>query len=454
MPIVPENPNNLPAPQPEPVRVASERYRGVTVDSRYQSATSLLTHLEGMSWTVNYYSQIVDKDNALSGQNLSRSPVYQQYKRINRLELKVVTGLNQSSQDNHKSQTLAGQARTFPCGLIPNEGDMFVADIGDGREGVFRIILSDALSIYKDTAYLIDYELVDYSEEIRAADLDSKVVENVYYVSDFMNHGQNPFISDQDYENMRRLHSYLEDIASEYFRRFVSREYATLIIPGQRHAIYDPFLTKAVMSIFASDSFVDLKRVRQLNCDEDLNFYTSTLWDALTLKKRGRLKGGSQAMGLLSARSFNSDAMMEGVRFSGVHYVVYPRDPEGAEDDVRTGRMRILSDEKLNAAPTRMIDLFDLINVTTLHGLPNREADPVNFITAESPYVLSKAFYRQETVGQSSLEIQTQLYLDSKAMNLDTLCHLAETHTSWPLLDQFYQLPVLLILIRSAIRRM
>ena len=75
--------------QPPKVQIAAPQYRGVTVDTRYVPQSALLTHLEGSSWTVNYYSQVLGEDNAVEGQNVTREAIYQQYRLIKGFEFKV-----------------------------------------------------------------------------------------------------------------------------------------------------------------------------------------------------------------------------------------------------------------------------------------------------------------------------------------------------------------------------
>jgi hypothetical protein len=68
-------------------------------------------------------------------------------------------------------------------------------------------------------------------------------------------------------------------------------------------------------------------------------------------------------------------------------------------------------------------------------------------------YVLSKAFYHGETGNQSQLELMVGDYLNDRALNQQTLLAFCDTWHAWPRLAMFYYTPIVLLLIRAAIRR-
>jgi len=453
MPIINDSPSAPPTPQPNPIKVAPVSYQGVAQDTRYTPLRSLLTHVEGSSWTVSYYSQVLARDNAVAMQNLDRDAVFQQYKHITNFELKVTTPITPPTQDqNVKALTITGQSNVYPCGVIPNEDDIFVAELLNGRSAVFRVTLSEQRSIYEEAGWIIDYILIDWLSDDRLQDLTEKTVEELVYVSDFLTYGQNPLIAKSEYVQLQQLDSLYDEIAKDYFRRFVSNEYRTLLLPGQTFPIYDPFLTKAVLSVFGSQDSQLVKYVRELNVSDDDSLKTPTIWDALIAKKPFRLKTAATKMGLMSSATFTRDPMMDSVRYSGVKYVVYPRDPQRSEDDIRILKDKTLSDWQIQSVSTRETDLGKLITITELPGLPQRDVPGINRFN--DYYVFSESFYKNWNVGLSALEIQAKRFLNDYALDIPALLELTLTCSNWGPLDQFYQIPVLLILIRSAIRRM
>ena len=138
MPIVSKKPLTPPTIKPVIPKVEPDKNQSVFIDTRYQPLSSLLKYTQGAIWTVNYYSQYHDRDNATYAQDPGQSPIYQQFRKIERLELRVESPLNQQQDQESKGFSVKGSAY-LPLSIIPNAGDMFTADVGDGREGVFQI---------------------------------------------------------------------------------------------------------------------------------------------------------------------------------------------------------------------------------------------------------------------------------------------------------------------------
>ena len=64
MPIVSKKPTAAPEYRPHIPRVELEKLKSIVVDTKYTPRSSLLKYTEGAIWTVDYYSQYHDKDNA------------------------------------------------------------------------------------------------------------------------------------------------------------------------------------------------------------------------------------------------------------------------------------------------------------------------------------------------------------------------------------------------------
>lgn len=456
MPLIEDTPST-PSPATTPtIQITPPKYRGVVVDTRYVPHSALLTHVEGSSWTINYYSQVVDDDNALSGQNLHRDAVYQQWRLIKGMELKVTTPLTTSQDTSTMAMSTTGSANVYPF-LIPNVGDMFLADIADGREGVFRVSLSERRSIFKESCHFIEYHLIDYSTDERRADFNAKVVQTLNYMRDFLLHGQNPLVVEEDYAVIGKLQGAYFDLVDDYFRKFLSEEYKTLLIPGQPHPTYDPYLVKVMMSMFTPEDSHYVRQVRILNCDEDDNVEAECIWDALLRRNRRILKLAFRQTGLVYSYLFASNPMFNGIYHSGIQFVVYPKDPE-LSLDAETQFKKILAPEKLKPTASHIKRLADLIPENVLDGLTGEgiqsgvpTAPIIKNTGIDDFYVFSREFYERKD-GQSRLELMVQDYLDEKALNNHVLLSFCNTYESWGLLEKFYYVPVVLILLRASIR--
>lgn len=462
MPVVEDDLPSADAPQPAVVRIAEEEFHSVVVDSRYQPSASLLINVEGSSWIANYFSQILGRDNGLSGQQPSLDPLYQQYRLIKDFELKVTTPLTSSQDSDSNAMKLTGAANVYPF-LIPNVGDMFIADVGDGREGIFRITEVERRSIFKDTCYAVQFDLVSIADKQRTDDLYEKVQQEFVFVRDFLQHGQNPMLKPADFEVAKRLEARFHELAELYFTNYVSREFRTLVLPKQDQPTYDHFLTRFLPKVFSTWDATELRQMRVMNLDDDQVMRSHTLWDALLEKNPRVLKQSAKQMKLVSARLFTRDPMLEGIFWSGLRYVVYPVDPPYT---VNLSSLRIdkigqtiqelqefeqPAPELVNPLPN-ITSLADLIGDATLDELPYGDAPMIRPVLGDDYYVLSQNFYDRVSLEQSKLEKAVWDYLNDKPVDRTLLLAFCETFHSWGTLEQFYYLPIVLLLIKASIR--
>jgi hypothetical protein len=472
MPIVDPDDSAPPAPKPSPPQVAVPTYRGVTVDTKVVAVSDLLTHVQGSSWTVNYYSQVLNADNAPAGQGLGTNPVNQQYRLIRGMEFKVNTPLTASQDPESKVMTYEGSATIYPF-VIPNEGDMFLADIGDGREGIFQITATRRLSIQKQTCHEVDYTLKNYSTEQLRGDLDIKTIERFQYDRDFLNYGQNPLLFEEEYQIVQWLRRRIRDMLETYLKSFFSREYATLLVPGQPKPTYDHFLTQAVLSYFTTFDSHELRNIRIMNVEEDYALRATQVWDAITRRDPLLMRQCFTQVGKVWHYEFDVDPMMEGIHHSGIKEVIYPLDPILTVDYNQVSPPKLVSGSPIVTAPVDMRSVGDFLNAKPIReqlpeavggfSLVDNNGNPVETFVPpplikrameNGYYVFSEQFYKNNrTAGQQSiLELMVHDYLEGKALSFKRLKALCEDVPEWNALDRFYFVPVLLVLMKAAVR--
>lgn len=449
-PILEDSPTAEPKIKVNQPVISKPEYKGLTVDTRYQPTISITTHVEGSSWSVNYYSQILDSDSAIGGQSVNKNAIYQQYRLIKDFELKVTSPLSTSQDESSKSLTVTGSANVYPF-LIPNEGDMFLADIGDGREGIFKVTSSERKTFFKETVHVIGYTLIDYSTEERIADLKQKTIDTLVFIREFLLYGQNPLLQEQQVELMMRLRQHYSIICERYFRSFLSNEFKTLILPSQTHPVYDHYLVKAIRTFFNTYDSHELSNVKILNCDGDDIMKTTTLWDVLRERDRDLLKFAIRKTGIISARNFEKNPMLEGIYHSGIHYVVYPKDPELMVDYQIRYNEKAMALEELQNVPSKLRRLSDLIPDTDFEGLTLPDLPVINKVLDDDHYILSEKFYNEAPEGKSMFEVCVDHYIDHKAPNMGMLLALCTKCHSWGALERFYFMPILLLLVKTAV---
>jgi len=471
MPLVNPKDDLVDAPKPTPVIIAKPEYKGVTVDTKMIPVSSLLSHVEGSSWIVNYYSQVLNKDNASAGQGLGTNPIHQQYRLINSMELKVTSPLSNSQDPESKSMVVTGSATLYPF-IIPNEGDIFLADIGSGREGVFQITNVTRLSISTQTCHTIDYNLIDYSNTTRRTDLALKVVQTFYYQKDFLLHGQNPLLFEEDYVVVKNLQNSYRHICDSYFRTFFSREYSILLVPLQSTPTYDHYHTEALLRNFSTWDSEEIRYIRKLNVDDDSVMRATQIWDVIFTKNISLLNNCFTKVGKVYSSQFSSEPLHEGVRYSGVKELMYPLDPTVTVDFGYTPVVKTVNGTAINIPNTslktaggylaqlRPKTLEDVID-RTLAGFDQigdkaiyNQSPLIHPVLIDNYYVFSRAFYENDQLPgkQSVLEVLTRQYIGGKDLDIQAIKRLVDNIPQWNPLDQFYYIPIILFLIKSIIR--
>lgn len=441
-----------------PNSIPPTKYSNV-VDTRYKPASSLLTHIEGSSWVVTFYSQVLDNDNELQPQQLTLAPPYQQYVEIKKLELKVSSDLQTSQNDETKAMEVVGSATMYPF-VIPNKGDMFIADIGDGRTGIFTITRSERRTILKETCYLVDYLLVSYGDEERIKDLNKKTIKKTHFIKSFLHFGQNPVVIDSEYNAIVELKKDYKRLLAHYFKDFYSNEIKTLIIPDQKNISYDPFLTKTLISILDTNDSPFIKNIRVLNVDGDNAMKAINIWDCLLNLSEDLIIMANYKYGLVAVENFEIDPRYNGIRYSGVSDVIYPLE-ERTDVDKDHEMSKHIIPSLIKEGKPRTSDIRKLIHKPTLNGFYLEKNDEkegleslpfIHLVTKDDFYVLSEAFYFDVKEDQSQLEVMVRQTLENKPLNLLQLKEIVNMCKHWNNLERFYYIPILLILIKSGLR--
>lgn len=444
MPVFTESPLTPSLPQPDVIKAFKPRYKTAVVDTRYTPQSDLLAYIEGSTWVVDYYSQILDQHDELGGQDVSLPNPLKQYRRIHSLELKVTQDLSQISPDAQTGEdTLNGEANVYPF-LVPQVGDMFRAGIADGREGLFQVTAVSPKQLFTDRVHSIEYQLIAANDERRIYDLDQKTLVTYYFVKDFLLNLQNPLLEEADYHAAKQLEAFYYDLAYLYFKQYFSRETMTLIVPGQSGYIYDHGLTDFVTTIFQSTDDVHVSSIRQLNIGDDNVINAMNLWQMLINRDPKMFKYIYTKTGLVGRNQFHRSALMAGMRYTGIAQVVYPLNPQADVDTVNG--INCLKSTDVNNIVSKM-PVF-------IPSLPNTPMQPYRPIDMNDGYVLSQAFYTRQTTDLVLLEKLILDYLDFKLIPAKDILTLCDAVPTMGAVEKFYYIPLIILLIRYHLRRL
>ncbi len=450
---------------PVPVRSLAHEpsYKATAIDTRYQDRLSVLSHIEGSPWTVDYYSQVVGRDSAVHGQQQGTHAIHQQYHAIVGMEIRVQNELTHSQDASNGESTYSGTSVVYPF-IVPNKGDIFTAELFDGTLGIFEITNSEMLSVMRESCHTIEYILVGKNDKARIADLLNKVIKESYFVKDFIYHGQNPILVKSDFDDLQALQRQYYTLVRSYMHVAYSREYATLVLPGQVEPTYDRFVVQAVHSHFDHRLQDELKYIRLLNVEDDPVMRSMSLWDVLKYRERDIFHTCFTKIGWVSTATFTKQPIFEGIRWSGIKRILYPMDYlERVDNEPWTGEKAIGSSFagmdtsvksrhwgklKSQLATDTSVPVEDITDDQIYRAMG------IKPLFEDDYYIFSKAFYDNDKSegAQSVLEAMVNKFIDRKAISFGEIRWLADRCHYWSPCEVYFYLPVLIILIRAVIQ--
>ncbi len=464
-PIISPTPEaNLPSPVSS-VRIAEPNYKDVAVDTRWSPIQSLMTHIEGANWVVTYYSQVIDTDSQLSPQAPTTSAVYQQYTRIRDLKLKVTSALEEEQDEETKTMKMRGNAVVF-AGVTPNEGDMFSADIGMSRVGVFLVKSSRKKSIFKESAYEIEYEFSS-TDQHYIDDLEAKTVKELVFVEDYLNRGAEPVILEEEAVLVTQVQACLLRYGNRFFDNFFSNEFKTYVLPGQSHSVYDPFVTEFISRHFTTQDSMSLMLLRKPNFGDDTAIEQHSFWDALDQRDIHLLKNGFTKTKLVSSLAFRGGSVYNSVRYTGINLCVYPADPRIGVRGLTSAMLKEASADTIDdttphtfyngvpapavgddSAINRIFPEDNKINMLPPGTVDAQQTVPLRKVTHDAFYVFSEDFYTG-AAGMSVFESTVRDFILGNSIDIKHLVKSEKLCDRWGALEQFYYIPIIMFILRS-----
>lgn len=428
------------------------------------SVSALTSFVQGSSWPVTYYQQVLGADNELAAHDVNRPAAYQQYRKLQDLELMVTSPLQHSQDTQSKEFEVTGSAIAYGF-LKPNAGDTFIAPVDNGRLAIFNVVRSEKTTYMASANYQIDYKLTAYADAVLVTDLDKKSVETFQFVKSLLSEGQYPLMALEAYALYGGLSNLFTDLASLYFRDFFSVQRQTLLVPDQSLDTYDHFLTKAVVDLVATEETADLPKIRLPAVEGDLIMTNVTCWDALLRTNKSLLVTGIQRAGLVSTLVFRNFPHLTGIYFTGISTLVYPRDPRTDIDatynnDINAvsispyigdGTPRYQSLERVLRDQDNTFFATDCACVE--EGGDTLQLPAIVPVTQDDYYVFTKGFYGvRNALLSSQLEVMARQAITQRPLSREQLTQLGQAAFTWPNLERFYYIPVILALIRISLR--
>lgn len=377
------------------------------------------------------------------------------------MEMKVEAPLNEgvSQINDSKEMVVNGSANIYPH-LIPQTGDMFVADIGEGRAGVFEITNVARKSLFKETVHTVEYKMLGYAGPERVNDLNAKTVQRYVFVRDFLYLGKNPHIVEEKWQQITDLQSLFHELVNLYFSDFYSHRFSTLLVPDQENLTYDPYMVEFVRDILDVGVDPRLKELRVLNISANqLARNATTVLDAIKKLSYSVLPSVTYTVQLQGMSFFRSMPQYNGIFHSGITDIVFPAEGRTDVDAYYEGNRgvpeaagRLVRSNARVRDLRRLIQKKDVGTFDILGNKPNWLPD-IHRVADDPFYIFTERFYFSRDGQRSSvIEVETMKLLQGKPLDLDAVTRLAQRAQYWDNLERFYLIPIVFVLLKVAYR--
>lgn len=445
---------------PVKVKHAPDTYKGIAIDTKYIPKSSLLQWINGSNWRVTYFSQVLNETQEPTALAINREPAYQQYRKISGMDIKVSQALDISQDDRIRTFSVTGSGHTYPF-LVPNVGDMFIANIGDGTLGLFTITSARRETFLKDSVYSVEWKMVSKLSKEQSDNLELKSILTYYYSSSSLLSGCGPFVTEQEQEDAKSFSYYIKELTRRFLNDFYSYEHGTFLVPDQQVKVYDHFVTKAMLKIVSISEYPLMQKVKLLNVMSEPIMKRDTIWDALLHCDVNRMCFSTQRVQLVSTKISRWRAELQAIGYTGIPRFVYPIEPPfdvdskyGGKDDVTPWGIEYSEGKPRNPLHKHKTQLERDLEWFKF----NPSSDGFNKLPILHPvakdnfYVLSENFYADVGYKQSRLEQLVKQHVNNEPIDKDSLRSVLKCCLEWDNLERFYYYPILIILLKANLK--
>lgn len=402
--------------------------RTTVVDFSKIPKRHLLQYSEGSPWPVTYLRGIKGLNDPKKLFDVTNTNPDQQYERINGQVMRVNSALTWSQDATTKEFTVSGEA-TLVNTVIPNEGDIFVADIGDARKAIFNVNETTRLAYNKIATYRITYTMLfELTPEMQAT-IDTCTIRDLYYVSDRAWVSEDTLLTKEEYETFIQVNDSIDLIQETYTREYYNELVRTLTAPKQPWLIYDIFLMEFVRMIGIANDPTQLVGIYPHPPYRHQNI--NTLYTAIINQSPGMLKRAKKNISCHNVRTFATGQNMNTIRYSNLDGTLF------FDEELRYPSYPL----PFNTIPD-VPAIFKDFKGSSLKDVP--------FFTTMTlkPYVLTETFY--EGGYSSVLEYGLGCFLRREPLRKDIAIALAESLDQLDPVNAFYYTPLVYVLLKYA----
>ena len=395
----------------------SDELKTSVIFNKDKELNTILQYISGKEWSVDYFLQLTNVNDTLTAPDLNLPPTVQKYHRINKLTFVVQDDIKQGDIDD-----LTGSA-ILNAGFSPNLNDAFIATLFGGRLGLFIITKIEIKTYNLSERFFIEYKLykfLDYNSDTYN-DLVIKTMKEYVYDKEHLLDYSAPIILANDYVRKLDLKKAIPNMLDHYVRNFIHSNKNVLAIPTDSTIYTDTNLTSFLFKVVNHSDHIDLNKISRLDYDALEGVYS--IWDVIANRDIDLLKRVYTDIGFKYTPYAHTDPTSRQMGYLGINFVV----------------------SKLKGTPP-VIPQYTDISIPESDDFEEPTGDVSNYY-----YVLSESFYKQDTENMGLLELTLTQYLKGEVINYDSIDKLIRQYPMWDTLDQYYFIPILIVLVKDAI---
>lgn len=312
--------NNVGKPQQEEVKptITSNDFQHELLDSTYVSHTSLYANVPGTPVLTFYHRQYGKRDTEQLELQFNDINTYQSYTLIKRLIIKF-QGKPSFTFDPQTGESTESVTAWVLMDVVPLLYDFFVADIGDGKMGLYQISAPpEYRTKASDKVYQIEVKLRGYLTQAIQDNINQKIVETFVYSKESALSGGRAIITEEDADLDKRLFDWLLRITDYTMREFYYYPEETLALKPSEDAqaelyargrTYDPYLIdflSKVLPLRLTGLTLRINKISTQGVSDWNRIQPFTVWDAFLKNNFDILKLIKRHMWIIDRASFRT----------------------------------------------------------------------------------------------------------------------------------------------------
>lgn len=445
MPVFTEDDDIVQPEQPNLV-IAPKEYETTVVDTRKEDYQGLASFYAGFKVAVDYYSQVQGRDNAAASFQEDLPVPYGTFHEIRGFEMIFEQPFTHAQNSGDVQGFNSSGSAVVYSAITPQAGDVFVVDIGNGRNALVQIHNPQRNTIYPEAGSKVDFKITKWMDASTLASLKARVVKTFFFDRENYRRGIKALLTDGDVDITKRLGAAYRRLLNMFYRDFYDENKMTFIMPGQEQLSYDPYVTRFMRRMVGVSDHKLAAYITELGVSDDVFSNQITLFDVIAAKDFEQLYSACHKCKLSSIDYYRVHPNFSSIYYSGVKMVISPIDAKysvnnqgqtgHAGDDIVDGG--VLSKDMDYILPA--LDLGEQVSK------PNVGAY-INPVLIDDYYVFSSAFYN-DGPGKSNLEYLVTEMLKGHSFDLGLLADIADAAIRFDNLERFYYTPIILTLIK------